>query len=108
MIIGLIILFMGVIRYGFNDLQLGFYTDIINQLGDWNVYLLIIGIIIFGFGTYYFYSYHKNKKFVLKEIKTKKRSEFLKKHHELKDTVKHLPSKYSEMLKEKEEDLHIK
>ena len=107
-IIGFILFFMGIIWYFLNDIELGFYTDIITQLGHGNAYIFIIGLIIFGTGVYYLYSYLKNRKFALEELKTNKRSEFLKKHSELKEKVKHLPSKYQKWLKEKEKELRIK
>ena len=107
-VVGFLLLFMGVIWYWLKDLRLGFYTDAILSLQDWNAYILVLGVIVFGIGVYYLYSYLKKRKFVLKEIDTNKRSEFLKKHIELKDAVKHLPSKYKEMLKEKEEELRVK
>ena len=110
-IVGIFLLMMGVIWYGFGETQevkLGFYTDIIYELRDGNAYLLVIGLIIFGIGVWYIYSYFKKKKFVLEEIETNKRSEFLKKHAELKDTVKTLPSKYKKILDEKEKELRVK
>ncbi len=108
-IIGFLLLLMGIIWYGLiGDVELGFFTSTINQLKDWNAYVFVIGLIFLGSGIWYLYSYHKNKKFVLEEFKTNKRSELLKKHSELKHTVKHLPSKYKKMLKEKEEELRIK
>ena len=108
MIIGLFLLFMGIIFYWISDIELGFYTDIIKKLDQWNAFILVGGLIIFGIGLYYLYSYQTNRAFVLEEIKTNKRSEFLKKHKELKGTVKHLPSKYQKMVKDKEKDLKIK
>jgi len=114
MVIGFVLLLMGVIWYWFRDsdgnltIQLGFFTDAINSLGNGNAYTLVAGFIISGIGVWYLYSYLKNRKFVLEEIQTNKRSEFLKKHGELKDTVRFLPSKYKKMLKEKEEELRIK
>ena len=108
MIFGFVLLLMGVIWYWFRNIQLGFYTDAIQNLKDGNAYLLIIGLIIFGIGVWYLYSYFKDRKFVLEELKTNKRSEFLKRHGELKDTVRYLPSKYKKMLKEKEDELRIK
>ena len=107
-IIGFILLLMGVIYQWFKDLPLGAYTDVINQLKGWNYYILVIGVIIFFFGVYYLYNFLKNKKFVLAEIKTKKRSEFIKMHSELKSVVKRLPSKYEKMLEDKEIELRIK
>ncbi len=108
-IIGLILLSMGVLWYGFPDfVEQSNELGIVYQMGDWNAYLLVIGLIIFGIGVYYLYVYLMDKKFILKEIKTDKRSEFIKKHSELRNTVKRLPSKYKKMLKDKEKELGIK
>lgn len=108
-ICGFFLLFMGVLWYWFNKAVLeNDSLKFIRDLGEWNAYLLVGGVIIFGIGLYYIYSYITNKKFVLEEIKTNKRSEFLKKHKELKGTVKHLPSKYQKMVKDKEKELKIK
>ena len=108
MIVGLFLLFMGVIFYWISGVELGFYTDVIKELDQWNPFLLIAGLIIFGIGLYYLYSYLTKRKFVLEELRANKRSELLKKHKELKSTVKHLPSKYQKMVKDKEEELNIK
>jgi len=103
-IVGLVFLILSLIHYFLEEYQ----PEFINNLGYWNFYLVIIGLIIFAFGAYYLYSYLKNRKFVLEEFKTNKRSELLKRHGELKDTVRYMPSKYKKMLKEKEEELRIK
>ncbi len=106
-ILGGILLFLGITMIWFQDIpknMLGFSEDIIL----WNIYVLIFGFVVFGIGVYYLYSYLKNRKFVVEELETNKRSEFLKKHVEVKLKVKHLPSKYQKMLAEKEEELRIK
>ena len=102
------LILMGVIWFFANDLTLGRYTDLINSLGGWNGYLLVIGLILLFIGTWYLYSYNKNRKFILEEFETNKRSELLKKHNELKNITKHMPTKYRDMLKNKEEELKIK
>ncbi len=107
-IVGAFIFFMGVFWIWLRDVNLGVYTQTIHNLEDWNVYLLFIGFIILITGIWYLYSYIKNKKFILEELETNKRSEFLKKHAELKSTVKHMPKKYKKMLKDKEKELKIK
>jgi hypothetical protein len=112
-LVGLFLFFMGIIWVFLNNgdkvtMDLGFYTDIINKLTVWNYYLLLAGFIILIMGVWYLYSYIKHRRFLLKEIKTNKRSELLKKHGELEDTVKHLPSKYKKMLDEKAEELRVK
>jgi hypothetical protein len=104
LILGLIIFLLSLIHYFLSDMQ----PDFIRDLKDWNFYILIIGFIIFAAGIYYLYTYLKNKKFILDEIKTNKRSELLKKHAELKNTVRHMPKKFQKMLKDKEKELKIK
>ena len=106
-ILGCIVLIIGITGMWFQDIlknMLGFSDEILN----WSLYILIIGLIVFGIGVYYLYSYLTIRKFVIEELDTNKRSEFLKKHIEVKQKVKHLPSKYQKMLKEKEEELQIK
>ena len=107
-ILGGILLFLGISMIWFQDIpksMFGLSEDILS----WNVYILIFAFIVFAwFGVYYLYSFLMNRKFVLEELETNKRSEFLKKHSQVKIKVKHLPSKYQEMLKRKEEELKIK
>ena len=106
-ILGIIILFIGISGTWYKDVpknMLGLSDDIL----DWSFYLLILGFIVFAIGIWYLYCYLKDRKFILDEIKTNKRSELLKKHVELKNVVKHMPSKYKKMLKEKEKELGIK
>ncbi len=107
MIVGLIVLFIGVLGMWFGDVA----KDLLSLTDDaiaWGLYVLIIGLIVFGMGIYYLYDFIVKKKFVLEEIQTNKRSELLKRHSELKESVRHLPSKYKEMVKEKEKELRIK
>jgi len=104
LILGLIIFSLSLIHYFLKDMA----PDFIKNLQDWNFYLMIVGFILLAAGIYYLYSYLKNKKFILDEIKTNKRSELLKKHAELKNTVRHMPSKYQKMFKDKEKELKIK
>ena len=106
-ILGLIILIIGITGNWAQDIakdMFNFSDDILN----WWLYFLIIGFIIFATGIWYLYSYLKNRKFILDELETNKRSELLKKHAELENTVKHMPSKYQKMLKAKEEELKIR
>jgi hypothetical protein len=108
-IVGLVLLFMGVTWIWFRGAVEGEGVfHFIYTLGEWNDYILVIGLIILGIGLYYIYSYLKNRKFVLGELTTNKRSEYLKKRLELQRVVKRLPSKYQQMVKEKEKDLKIK
>ena len=109
MFFGLFLLIMGVLWYWFREIvENNDILAFISTVEEWNAYLLIAGFIIFAIGFYYLYNFLKNKKFVVEELRTNKRSELLKKHNELRSIVKHLPSKYQKMLEEKEDELNIK
>jgi len=106
-ILGIILLFFGVTPIWFSDIPKSLFGLTEDGLG-WLYYLLVLGFISFLTGVYYLFTYFKNRKFILKELKTNKRSELLKRHLELKKTTKHMPSKYQKMLKEKENELHLR
>ncbi len=106
-IVGTIVLFLGITGIWFQDFLkglLGFSDDVL----QWSLYILIIGFIGFIAGGWYLYSYVKNRKYIVEELETNKRSEFLKAHIKLKALVKHMPSKYKAMLQEKEKELNVK
>jgi thiol:disulfide interchange protein len=105
-IVGLIVLVPG-LAMTFN---IEFLTDALrlSTLLDWGLYVLVVGFIVLLTGVWYLYTFLKNKKFLLTEIETNKRSEFMKRHGELQDAARHLPSKYRDMLSEKEKNLKIK
>ena len=105
-IIGFFILLIGITGV-LEDNPMNF-LNLTTEILKWGFYFLIICFIIFGTGLWYLYSYFKNRKFLLDELRTNKRSELLKKHTELKNIVKHLPKKYQKLLKDKEEELSIR
>jgi putative Mn2+ efflux pump MntP len=110
MIPGILFMFMGVMYLFFIDIAEP--TDslfhFISEIGIWNDYILVAGLIIFGIGVYYLYSFLSKRKYILDELKTDKRSEILKKRNKLQTTVKRLPSKYKQMLLDKEEEFNIR
>ncbi len=107
---GVVFIFMGVVYLFFISIAepTNSLLHFIYVIDVWNDYILVAGLIIFGIGVYYLYSYLNKRKFVLDELKTDKRSEILKKRSKLEATVKHLPSKYQRMLSEKEEEFNIR
>ena len=106
-IIGLVVLVFGVLGMWFDQILIDMFS-----LGEdvlaWSLYILILGVVVTLFGVYYLYEFIKNKRFLLDELETNKRSEFMKTHAELKTAARHLPSKYQKMLAEKEKELRVK
>ncbi|MBS3778101.1 MAG: hypothetical protein KGY50_02270 [Candidatus Thermoplasmatota archaeon] len=112
--ISIVLLIIGLMTLIFGILGIIWTENLIDTLGisqdllSWSVYILIVGVILTLAGTFYFYDFMRNKRFLLSELETKKRSEFLKNHAEIKNAVRHLPTKYQDMLTEKEKELRIK
>lgn len=106
LIIGLVILVFGILGMWFEDVLINVGLD--QDVLAWSLYFLIFGALLLLIGVYYLYDFLKNKRFLLEEIQTNKRSEFMRNHAKLKNAVRHLPSKYQEMLAEKERELRIK
>jgi len=107
LIVGLVVLLFGAMGMWLPDLLKDTFS-LSDDVLDWNLYILIIGAVITLFGVYYLYDFLKNKRFLLEELETNKRSEFMKNHAELKTAARHLPSKYQDMLAEKEKELRVK
>ena len=104
----LLLIIISLILLVFSILTLSGMTTIFTTLELWNAYILVLSLITFAIGAYYQYSYQKNKRFVIQELETNKRSELCKRHKELRHRSKHLPTKYQKLLKEKEHELNIK
>lgn len=107
LIVGLAVLVFGILGMWFDDVLTNTFSLNQNILA-WSLYILIVGFIVTITGIYYLYEFLKNKRFLLEELETNKRSEFMKNHLELKNAARHLPSKYQEMLSKKEKDLRVK
>ena len=106
-ILGFLILFVGIaVTWLWTNFE-GIFS-FMSEYQIWSPYFLILGFIVFAFGIWYLYSYFKDRKFILEEMETNKRSELIKRHAELRTAVKHMPSKYKKMLKDKEDELKIK
>ncbi|MCD6571843.1 MAG: hypothetical protein J7K62_01065 [Thermoplasmata archaeon] len=108
LIAGAFLITMGTIWIWFNNLELDGFTDLVHLIGGYNYWLFAFGILLLGIAVWYIFDFYRKRKFVLEELKTDKRSEFIKKHLEVEEAVKYLPSKYRKMLEEKKKELKIK
>ena len=106
-IVGLTVLLIGATGIWAQDIFNSAFS-FLKDYSEWSPYFLVLGFIVFGFGIWYLYSYYRDRKFILDEIVINKRSEFIKMHNELRIAVKHMPSKYKKMLKEKEDEFKVK
>ena len=70
-IIGIIILIIGILGIWFKD-EIKNMINFMDTLIPWSLYILIIGLILFGMGIYYLYMFVTKKNFIMKEIETNK------------------------------------
>ena len=106
--LGLVFLISSVVWIFMHEKNLGFLSRLARLFGDWNYYLIVIGAIFFVAGIWYTYDYIKKKNFLLEEIKTDRKSEFVRRKAELERVAKSLPKRYEKMLEEKEEELGLR
>lgn len=112
--ISIVLLIIGLVTLIFGILGMIWTENLIDMLGineellSWSLYILIVGFILTLAGAFYFYDFMRNKRFLLDELETNKRSEFMKNHAELKNAARHLPTKYQDMLAEKEDELRVR
>ena len=104
LILGIVTMIFPIIHYAFADMQ----PELIRSLDEWNFYLIFVGFILIVTGVWYLFVYLKNRKFILEEIDTNKRSEFMRRHGELTNIVRKMPTKFKEMVEEKEKELKIR
>jgi len=107
-VIGLVFLISSVVWLFFRETNLSLISNLSRFFGYWNYYLIVVGIVLLFVGGWYSYDYIKKKRYLLEEIKTERKSEFVKKRAELEAIVKKLPKKYERMLREKEEKLGLR
>ena len=110
--LSILILMLGVISFIFGALYYLMGEEapdlIYTTIGVWNAYLLGAGFIMLLTGVIYVYGFIRDKKFIIEELQTNKRSEFQKVHLQIKNKVKKMPKKYQQMLHDKEKELKIK
>ena len=107
-VLGIIFFISSIAWLFFRETNLSLISDLSRFFGDWNYYLIVVGIVLLFVGGWYSYDYIKKKRYLLEEIKTDRKSEFVKKKAELEAIVKSLPKKYERMLREKEEKLGLR
>jgi len=107
-VLGIIFFISSIAWLFFRETNLSLISDLSRFFGDWNYYLIVVGIVLLFVGGWYSYDYIKKKRYLLEEIKTDRKSEFVKKKAELEGIVKSLPKKYERMLREKEEKLGLR
>jgi|TARA_B110000495_G_C22891880_1_gene520232 hypothetical protein len=100
--------FIGTIGQWYSDSSIA-PTAILDFLGDWDIWVLIVGLIIFGFSVYYFWDTKNNMMRFEEMVSTSSKKEFQKNWTELEQLARYqLPKEYRKRVAEAREKFGLR
>jgi|TARA_B110000263_G_scaffold249685_1_gene268090 hypothetical protein len=100
--------FIGTIGQWYSDSSIA-PTAILDFLGDWDIWVLIVGFIIFGFSVYYFWDTKNNMMRFEEMVSTSSKKEFQKNWTELEQLARYqLPKEYRKRVAEAREKFGLR
>ena len=100
--------FIGMIGQWYSDSSIA-PTAILDFLGDWDIWVLIVGFIIFGFSVYYFWDTKNNMMRFEEMVSTSSKKEFQKNWTELEQLARYqLPKEYRKRVAEAREKFGLR
>ena len=100
--------FIGMIGQWYSDSSIA-PTAILDFLGDWDIWVLIVGLIIFGFSVYYFWDTKNNMMRFEEMVSTSSKKEFQKNWTELEQLARYqLPKEYRKRVAEAREKFGLR
>jgi len=100
--------FIGIVGQWYSDSSIA-PTAILNFLGDWDIWVLIVGLIMFSFSLYYFWDIRNNMYKFEEMISTNSKKEFQKNWTELEQLARYqLPKEYRKRVTEAREKFGLR
>jgi|TARA_B110000914_G_C15187290_1_gene320124 hypothetical protein len=100
--------FIGIVGLWYSDSSIA-PTAILNFLGDWDIWVLIVGLIMFSFSLYYFWDIRNNMYKFEEMISTNSKKEFQKNWTELEQLARYqLPKEYRKRVTEAREKFGLR
>lgn len=105
---GAIMVFFLVLKYGFEDVLPFYLKEIINGIGGWIVWMVVVGpILVMGGGWYFFDGIKKRKEFA-KLIDTKTKAAFVRNYDRLEELAYYLTENHRQAFYDKRAEYKIK
>ena len=100
--------FIGIVGQWYSDSSIA-PTAILEFIGDWDIWVLIVGLIIFCFSLYYFWDTRNNMYKFEEMISTSSKKEFQKNWTELEQLARYqLPKEYRKKVAEAREKFGLR
>ena len=100
--------FIGMVGQWYSDSSIA-PTAILDLLGAWDIWVLIVGFIIFGFSVYYFWDTKNNMARFEEMVSTSSKKEFQKNWTELEQLARYqLPKEYRKRVAEAREKFGLR
>jgi len=100
--------FIGMVGQWYSDSSIA-PTAILDFLGDWDIWVLIVGLILFCFSLYYFWDTKSNMQKFEEMISTSSKKEFQKNWTELEQLARYqLPKEYRKRVAEAREKFGLR
>ncbi|MEE9223465.1 MAG: DUF3198 domain-containing protein [Thermoplasmata archaeon] len=108
LMVGAIMAFFLVLKYGFEDVLPFYLKDILDGIGNWIVWMVVLGpILLMGGGWYFFDGLNKRREFS-KLIDTDSKAVFLRNHDRLEELAYHLTESHKQIFYDKRDSFKIK
>jgi hypothetical protein len=108
LMIGIIMTFFVVLEYGFGDVLPFYLREILDGIGNWIVWMVVLGpIILMGSGWYFFDGLRKRKEFA-KLIDTDSKAVFVRNYDRLEELAYYLTENHKQTFYEKRDEFKIK
>lgn len=108
LMLGIIMTFFLVLKYGFEDVVPFYLKDIIDGIGNWMVWMVVLGpIFLMGGGWYFFDGINKRKEFT-KLMDTDSKAVFVRNYDRLEELAYYLTERHRQIFYDKRDEFKIK
>lgn len=108
LMVGIIMTFFLVLKYGFEDVLPFYLKDILDGIGNWIVWMVVLGPIFLMGGGWYFFDGIKKRKEFSKLIDTDSKAVFVRNYDRLEELAYFLTEDHRQTFYEKRDEFKIK
>ena len=108
LMVGAIMAFFLVLKYGFEDVIPFYLKDILDGIGSWIVWMVVLGPILLMGGGWYFFDGLKKRKEFGKLIDTDSKAVFVRNYDRLEELAYYLTESHRQIFYDKRDEFKIK
>jgi len=106
--VGIIMTFFAILKYGFEDVLPFYLKDILEGIGGWIVWMTVIGpIFILGGGWYFFDGFRRRREFG-RLMDTDSKAVFVRNYDRLEELAYYLTERHRQQFYDKRDEFKIK